>query len=96
MVHDGTDPGDPKLLDKVGWKVGDVDLFEINEAFAVVAMAAQRDLGIRQRQTEHQWRRLCARTPDRRDRRPLIVTLLHALEAETSSAASAAAVHRRR
>src|SRR5690606_2307384 len=26
------------LLDKVGWQVGDVDLFEINEAFAVVAM----------------------------------------------------------
>ena len=26
-----------KLLDKVGWTVGQVDLFEINEAFAVVA-----------------------------------------------------------
>ena len=32
------------LLDKVGWSVGDVDLFEINEAFAVVAMAPIRDL----------------------------------------------------
>src|SRR5207245_781547 len=39
-------PAIRKLLDKVGWSVGDVDLFEINEAFAVVAMAAQRDLGI--------------------------------------------------
>src|SRR3979411_1600400 len=39
-------PAIRKLLDKVGWGVGDVDLFEINEAFAVVAMAAQRDLGI--------------------------------------------------
>jgi acetyl-CoA C-acetyltransferase len=35
-----------KLLPAAGWKVGDVDLFEVNEAFAVVAMAAQRDLGI--------------------------------------------------
>lgn len=35
-----------KLLDKTGWKIGDVDLFEINEAFAVVAMAAMRDLSI--------------------------------------------------
>jgi acetyl-CoA C-acetyltransferase len=35
-----------KLLQVVGWKVADVDLFEVNEAFAVVAMAAQRDLGI--------------------------------------------------
>ena len=39
-------PAIRKLLDKVGWSVGDVDLFEINEAFAVVAMAAPRDLGI--------------------------------------------------
>jgi acetyl-CoA C-acetyltransferase len=35
-----------KVLQEAGWKVGEVDLFEVNEAFAVVAMAAQRDLGI--------------------------------------------------
>jgi len=35
-----------KVLQSAGWKVSDVDLFEVNEAFAVVAMAAQRDLGI--------------------------------------------------
>ena len=35
-----------KLLDKVGWSVADVDLFEINEAFAMVTMAAIRDLGL--------------------------------------------------
>ncbi|GGH62735.1 acetyl-CoA C-acyltransferase [Frigidibacter albus] len=35
-----------KLLDRVGWIAADVDLFEINEAFAVVAMAAMRDLGL--------------------------------------------------
>ena len=34
-------------LDKVGWQVGDVDLFEINEAFAVVAMAAAKEIGAR-------------------------------------------------
>jgi acetyl-CoA C-acetyltransferase len=34
------------LLDKVGWQVSDVDLFEINEAFACVAMFAMHDLGI--------------------------------------------------
>jgi acetyl-CoA C-acetyltransferase len=33
-----------KLLKKVGWKAGDVDLWEINEAFAVVTMAAMHDL----------------------------------------------------
>jgi len=35
-----------KVLDKAGWKVGDVDLFEINEAFAVVAMTPIKELGI--------------------------------------------------
>ena len=35
-----------KALDKAGWSVGDVDLFEVNEAFAVVAMIAMHDLGI--------------------------------------------------
>ena len=35
-----------KLFEKTGWRAGDVDLFEINEAFAVVAMAAMRDLGL--------------------------------------------------
>jgi acetyl-CoA C-acetyltransferase len=35
-----------KLLDKAGWQVGDVDLWEVNEAFACVAMFAMRDIGI--------------------------------------------------
>jgi acetyl-CoA C-acetyltransferase len=35
-----------KVLNKLQWKVADVDLFEINEAFAVVTMAATRELGL--------------------------------------------------
>ena len=35
-----------KLLKKAGWSIDEVDLFEINEAFACVAMFAMRDLGI--------------------------------------------------
>ncbi len=35
-----------KVLDKAGWTIGDVDLFEVNEAFACVAMFAMKDLGI--------------------------------------------------
>ncbi|MFN3842243.1 MAG: thiolase family protein [Rehaibacterium terrae] len=34
------------VLKKVGWSVGDVDLFEVNEAFACVAMAPMKELGI--------------------------------------------------
>jgi acetyl-CoA C-acetyltransferase len=39
-------PAIRKLLAKIGWTVDDVDLFEINEAFAVVAMIAARELSI--------------------------------------------------
>jgi acetyl-CoA C-acetyltransferase len=35
-----------KLFDKTGWRAGDVDLYEINEAFAVVTMAAMREHGL--------------------------------------------------
>ena len=39
-------PAIRKVLDKAGWSVEDVDLFEVNEAFACVAMIAERDLSI--------------------------------------------------
>ena len=39
-------PAMRKLLDKAGWSIEDVDLFEVNEAFAVVAMNAARELSI--------------------------------------------------
>ena len=39
-------PAVRKALKRAGWSVADVDLFEINEAFAVVAMIAERDLGL--------------------------------------------------
>ena len=39
-------PAIRKVLEKAGWSVGDVDLFEVNEAFAVVAMIAARELDI--------------------------------------------------
>ena len=39
-------PAVQKALAKAGWNVGDVDLYEVNEAFACVAMIAMRDLGI--------------------------------------------------
>lgn len=35
-----------KVLDKSGWSVADVDLFEVNEAFAVVTMCAMKDLNL--------------------------------------------------
>ncbi len=35
-----------KVLARTGWKASDVDLFEVNEAFAAVAMSAAKDIGI--------------------------------------------------
>jgi acetyl-CoA C-acetyltransferase len=39
-------PAIKKALDRAGWKVGDVDLWEINEAFAVVPLIAMKELNI--------------------------------------------------
>ncbi|MFG3695361.1 acetyl-CoA C-acyltransferase [Stutzerimonas stutzeri] len=35
-----------KLLERTGWRLDEVDLFEINEAFAVVSMVTMRELGL--------------------------------------------------
>src|SRR3954447_15461464 len=75
-------PAIRKLLDKVGWSVGDVDLFEINEAFAVVAMAAQRDLSIPRDKLNLHGGACALGHPIGATGARLIVTLLHALEAQ--------------
>jgi acetyl-CoA C-acetyltransferase len=69
------------LLVKVGWSVGDVDLFEINEAFAVEAMDAQRDLGIAREKLNINGGACALGHPIGATGARLIVTLLHALEA---------------
>jgi acetyl-CoA C-acetyltransferase len=75
-------PAIRKVLDKAGWSVGDVDLFEINEAFAVVAMAAQRDLGIAREKLNINGGACALGHPIGATGARLIVTLLHALEAK--------------
>jgi acetyl-CoA C-acetyltransferase len=73
-------PAIRKILDKTGWSIGDVDLFEINEAFAVVAMAAQRDLGIPRDILNVNGGACALGHPIGATGARLIVTLLHALE----------------
>ncbi|HEU0150881.1 MAG: acetyl-CoA C-acetyltransferase [Bradyrhizobium sp.] len=75
-------PAIRKLLDRVGWSVADVDLFEINEAFAVVAMAAQRDLGIPRDRLNIHGGACALGHPIGATGARLIVTLLHAMEAQ--------------
>jgi len=74
-------PAIRKLLDKIGWRVEDVDLFEINEAFAVVAMAAQRDLGIPRDRLNVNGGACALGHPIGATGARLIVTLLHAMQA---------------
>ncbi len=46
MVHDGADRGDPEAPGEGRLGRWDVDLFEINEAFAAVTMAVEKELGL--------------------------------------------------
>ncbi len=61
-------PAARKVLAKAGLTLDDIDLFEINEAFAVVTEKFIRDLEARPRQGQCQWRVDCPRSSDRRDR----------------------------
>jgi acetyl-CoA C-acetyltransferase len=73
-------PAIRKLLDRAGWDAGEVDLYEINEAFAVVAMAAQKELGIARGQLNVNGGACALGHPIGATGARLIVTLLHALE----------------
>jgi acetyl-CoA C-acetyltransferase len=68
-----------KVLDKAGWKVGDVDLFEVNEAFACVAMAPIKDLGIPHEKLNVNGGACALGHPIGATGTRLVVTLLHAL-----------------
>jgi acetyl-CoA C-acetyltransferase len=68
-----------KLLDTVGWDVSMVDLFEVNEAFAVVAMAAMHDLAIPHEKLNVHGGACALGHPVGASGARIIVTLLHAL-----------------
>lgn len=72
-------PAIRKLLEKTGWSVQDVDLFEINEAFAVVAMAAAKELGIPRDHLNVNGGACALGHPIGATGARLIVTLLHAM-----------------
>ncbi|MEP6898878.1 MAG: acetyl-CoA C-acyltransferase [Rhodanobacter sp.] len=69
-----------KVLDKAGWKVGEVDLFEVNEAFAVVAMAPMKELGIAHEKLNVNGGACALGHPIGASGARLVVTLLHALK----------------
>ena len=69
------------VLAKAGWSVADVDLFEVNEAFACVAMAPMIDLGITAEKLNVNGGALALGHPIGASGARLLVTLLNALQA---------------
>lgn len=69
-----------KLLDKLEWTVDDVDLFEINEAFSVVPLAAMDELGIPREKVNVKGGAVCIGHPIGASGTRVIVTLIHALK----------------
>ena len=70
-----------KALKKAGWKVEDVDLWEINEAFAVVPMALMADLKVPHEKVNVNGGACALGHPIGASGARIIVTLLHALQA---------------
>ena len=69
------------VLDKAGWSVADVDLFEVNEAFSCVAMAPMTELGIAHDKLNVNGGAVALGHPIGASGARLLVTLLHALQA---------------
>ena len=69
-----------KVLDKAGWKVDDVDLYEVNEAFAVVAMAAISELELDHEKVNIHGGACALGHPIGASGARILVTLIHALK----------------
>jgi acetyl-CoA C-acetyltransferase len=71
-----------KLLEKTGLSVSDVDLFEINEAFAAVALAAIRELGLDPAKVNVRGGAVALGHPIGASGARILTTLVHALRRE--------------
>lgn len=70
-----------KLLAKLGWSVADVDLWEVNEAFAVVPMALMKELGVEHSKLNVNGGACALGHPIGASGARIMVTLIHALKA---------------
>lgn len=74
-----------KVLDKAGWSKDDVDLFEINEAFAMVTMLAVRKMGLNEDKVNIHGGACALGHPIGASGARVLVTLLHALQKRNAS-----------
>jgi acetyl-CoA C-acetyltransferase len=70
-----------KLLNKLGWGINDVDLWEINEAFAMVTMLAVKELGLDEAKVNVNGGACALGHPIGASGARILVTLIHALKA---------------
>ena len=73
-------PAMQKLMGKLGWSVDGVDLFEVNEAFAVVSMIAMQELGIPHAKLNVNGGATALGHPIGASGARILVTLIHALQ----------------
>ena len=69
-----------KLLEQVGWSAAEVGLYEVNEAFAVVTMAAMRDVGIPHEKMNVHGGACALGHPVGASGARILITLLHAMQ----------------
>ena len=68
------------MLKRAKMKIGDIDLFEVNEAFAVVALAAMKDAGITHDKLNVNGGAVALGHPIGASGARILVTLIHALQ----------------
>jgi acetyl-CoA C-acetyltransferase len=73
-------PAARKLLDRLGWTAADIDLWEVNEAFAVVPMAFMREIGVPRDRMNVNGGACALGHPIGASGARILVTLLNALE----------------
>lgn len=76
----GPVPAIQKLLTKVGWKLEDVDLFELNEAFAAQSLAVTRELGVDSNKVNIHGGAIALGHPIAASGTRVLITLLYALQ----------------
>ncbi|MEL6125610.1 MAG: acetyl-CoA C-acyltransferase [Pseudomonadota bacterium] len=79
-----------KLMERIGWTAGDVDLYEVNEAFAVVPMAFMAEMGVPRDIVNVNGGACALGHPIGASGARILVTLLHALEARDAKRGLAA------
>ena len=92
----GPIPATRKALDRAGWKIGDLDLVEANEAFAAQALAVNKDLGWDVSKVNVNGGAIALGHPIGASGARILVTLMHEMQRRNAKKGLADALRRRR